>query len=218
LPAPPKAVNVKGMTLRGVTYQGPALENPDKLANLPSDLIEILWQVNGFIAYAGGLHVRGLVDDPSWHSLHRYWSGEMALHEIYRGIQRYDIPFGQDFLGNQFVLRDRQVFRLRADTGEVVPLSLDLPHFLDACREDPIEFLGLHLLAEFHREQGKLEPGNLVHTMPPLCLRQDGVSISMRPVPADNAISFLANFARQIQDLPEGTEVNLHLFKPEDQP
>jgi hypothetical protein len=204
------------MTLRGVTYQGPALETPEKLANLPSDLIEILWQVNGFVAYAGGLHVRGLVDEPGWHSLHRYWSGEMALHEMFRDVQPYDVPFGQDFLGNQFLLRDNRVFRLRADTGELKTLDLDLPHFLDACRQDPIEFLSLQLLAEYHQNFGALEPGSLVHTMPPLALRRADAKIAMRAVPADNAISFLANFARQIQDLPEGTEVNLRLFTPGD--
>ena len=203
------------MTLQGVTYQGPALETPEKLANLPSDLIEILWQVNGFVAYAGGLHVRGMTDEPEWHSLERYWSGEMALHEIYRDVQPYDAPFGQDFLGNQFLLRDRNVFRLRADTGEVRPLDMDLAHFLEACREDPVEFLGLHLLAEFHQSQGMLEPGQLIHTMPPLCVVDSDAKVSMRAVPADNALSFLANFARQVQDLPDGAEINLRLFTPE---
>ena len=57
------------MTLQGVTYQGPQLETPQKLENLPGDLIEVLWQVNGFVAYAGGLHVRGMTDEPEWHSL-----------------------------------------------------------------------------------------------------------------------------------------------------
>jgi len=202
------------MTLQGVTYQGPALETPEKLENLPGDLIEILWQVNGFVAYAGGLHVRGMVEEPEWHSLDRYWSGYMALNELFRDVQPYDVPFGQDFLGNQFLLRDGRVFKLRADTAEVSGLDLDLPHFLDACRHDPVEFLSLHLLAEFHQEHGMLEPGQLVHTMPPLSLRQADAKIAMKPVPVDNAISFLANFARQTQDLPEGTEVNLRLFTP----
>jgi len=79
-------------------------------------------------------------------------------------------------------------------------------------------FLSLHLLAEFHQEHGMLEPGQLVHTMPPLSLRQADAKIAMKPVPVDNAISFLANFARQTQDLPEGTEVNLRLFTPGDAP
>ena len=203
------------MTLQGVTYQGPALDTPERLVNLPSDLFEILWQVNGFVAYAGGLHIRGMVDEPAWHSLDRYWSGDMALHELFRDVQPYDVPFGVDFLGNQFLLRDGRVFRLRGDTGELASLDLDLPHFLDACREDPVEFLSLHLLAEFHQEQGLLEPGSLVHAMPPLCLRHADAKLALQPVPADNAISFLANFARQIQDLPEGSEVNLRLFTPD---
>ncbi len=202
------------MTLQGVTYQGPELGTPRKLENLPGDLIEILWQINGFVAYAGGLHVRGVTDEPAWHSLERYWSGEMALHELFRDVEPHDAPFGQDFLGNQFLLRDGGVFRLSAETGRVVALGVDLPHFLDECRKAPVEYLQLQRLAQFHQENGSLEPGALVHVMPPLVMRESSSEASMRAVPADDAIAFLANFARQVQDLPDGTEVNLRLFTP----
>ena len=202
------------MTLQGVTYQGPKLETPQRLAGLPDDLFEILWQVNGFVAYAGGLHVRGMVDQPEWHSLDLYRSGEMALHKLYSGIEETDLPFGQDFLGNQFLLRRDEVWKLRADTGEIRSLSLDLPHFLEAARLDPVEFLELHLLAKFSESVGMLEPGQLVHTIPPLCMSREQNKLALKSTPVANTIAFLAHFARQIEDVPEGEEVNLKLFTP----
>lgn len=202
------------MTLQGVIYKGPAIEDPSVLQGLPGELFEVLWQVNGFIAYAGGLHVRGLSDVPEWHSFTRYHSGEMAISKLYSQVKKYDFPFGQDFLGNQFLLRDSEVFKLRADTGEVSSLRVDLAGFFEAAKQDPISYLSLELLAVFHEQHGGLEPGQLIHTMPPLCLKRSDKKLAMKAVAADNAISFLAHFARQINEAPEGTEINLKLFEP----
>ncbi|MDA0204350.1 MAG: hypothetical protein O3A53_07665 [Acidobacteria bacterium] len=204
------------MTLQGVIYKGPPLENPAVLQGLPGELFEVLWQVNGFIAYAGGLHVRGFLDTPEWHSFSRYHSGEMALRNLYPQLKKYDFPFGQDFLGNQFLLRDSEVFKLRADTGEVSSLHVDLSEFFEAAKKDPVSYLSLELLALFHEQNGALDPGQLIHTMPPLCLKREDKKLAMKAVPADNAIAFLAHFARQINEVPEGTEINLKLFKPPD--
>lgn len=202
------------MTLQGVIYKGPPLADPSVLQGLPSELFEVLWQVNGFVAYAGGLHIRGFVDAPEWHSFSRYHSGEMALSKLYQQVKKYDIPFGQDFLGNQFLLRDSEVFKLRADTGETSSLRVDLAEFFEAANKDPVSYLSLELLAVYHEQSGGLEPGQLIHTMPPLCLKRSDKKLAMKAVAADNAISFLAHFARQINEAPEGTEINLRLFKP----
>lgn len=202
------------MTLQGVTFQGPPLKDPKPLDGLPGELFEVLWQINGFVAYAGGLHLRGFVEEPNWHSFERYRSGDMALHKMFSAIEETDIPFGQDFLGNQFFLRYEEVWRLRADTGEAKGLGVDLAEFFEACKKDPIDFLSLELLAEYHQLHGMLEPGDLVHTMPPLCLRRDDKKLAMKSVPADNALSFLAVFARQIAEAPEGETVHLELIVP----
>src|SRR5690606_30293950 len=128
-------------------YKGPDLANPSVLQGLPVEMFEVLWQVNGFVAYAGGLHVRGFGDVPEWHSISRYHSGEMALVNLYPQVKKYDFPFGQDFLGNQFLLRDSEVFKLRADTGEVSSLRVDLAEFFEAAKKDPVSYLSLELLA-----------------------------------------------------------------------
>lgn len=202
------------MTLRGVTYQGPPIEDFSRLDAVPPELGDILIQINGFIAYGGGLHVRGLCDEPFWHSLDRYRAGEMALRALFPNVQHDDIPFAQDYLGNQFLLRDQAVWRLRADTGEASLIETDLPSFFGRAREDAVGYLSLELLARHHAENGPLEPGELVHAMPPPVLKPDDSEISLRAVPVANAVSFLAAFSKQIRDIPDGTQVNLKLVDP----
>jgi hypothetical protein len=141
----------------------------------------------------------------------------MALHKLFQQIADTDFPFAQDYLGNQFLLRRGQVWKLRADTGEATDLALDLAAFFGAVREDAIAFLELQLLAEFHQLHGPLEPGSLVHTMPPLCVKREDNKIAMKPVPIDNALSFLANFSKQVAAAPDGERVTLRLFTPEDE-
>ena len=57
------------MEFPGLTYRGAALDDVDILDRLPMDLQQLLAQRNGFVAFRGGLHVRGACVEPRWHSL-----------------------------------------------------------------------------------------------------------------------------------------------------
>ena len=46
------------MELESVTFIGPTLDDLDMLDRLPSNLSGLLRQINGFIQFHGGLHVR----------------------------------------------------------------------------------------------------------------------------------------------------------------
>jgi hypothetical protein len=89
------------------TYVGPPIDEPTLLARLPKALAMFLEETNGFVAFDGGLHVRGICAAPAWHSLVRFWSGDDALLRIYTSIHPDDVPFGEDALGDQFFLRGR---------------------------------------------------------------------------------------------------------------
>ena len=102
------------MELRNVTCRGPAITDHDLLAKLPSDLRGLLEQINGFVQFGGGLHVRGACHDPAWHSLRHAWVGDAAFHRAYPAVRETDVPFAQDCVGDQFLLRDGAVVRLLA--------------------------------------------------------------------------------------------------------
>src|SRR5260221_7066003 len=106
------------------SYAGSDITDTEILQELPEDYLQLLNQVNGFILFNGGLHVRGAVMSPEWHSLRKAWIGEPSLHQLFAAVEEADLPFGQDCFGDQFLLRAGIVHKLHAEVGEVESTGL----------------------------------------------------------------------------------------------
>jgi hypothetical protein len=197
--------------LNNLTFTGPPLDDEDLLARLPTNLADLLRQINGFIQFQGGLHVRGACGEPAWHSLRDAWDGDAAFHRLYPEVRPDDVPFAEDSLGDQFFLRNRRVWRLAAETGEVESLGVGLGGFFEAVEADPVEFLSLHPLLEFQREGGRLEPGQLLAAFPPFCTKEAADGVSLAAIPADERRRFLADLAAQLRDLPDGGKIRFQI-------
>jgi hypothetical protein len=150
------------MELEHVTYVGLPPDDGELLARLPPNLARLLQQVNGFIQFHGGLHVRGACREPAWHSLRDAWLGAFAFHRLYPDVRLEDVPFGEDCMGDQFLLREGQVWRLDGETGAVQSMGVSLDEFLRRAQADPVQYLGLHPLLQFQQEGGVLQPGQLL--------------------------------------------------------
>lgn len=187
-----------------MTWTGPAVDDPELLAELPRELRGVLSAVNGFILYGGALHVRGAVREPAWHSLRACWTGADSPMVLYPAVQPGDVPFAQDCVGDQFLLRGGAVVRLAAETGEMEALGIPLLKFLERACDEPTNFLGAHPLIQHLDEGGELQPGMLLHAYAPFCTRQASEGVSLRPVPAAELIRFHAKLARQIASVPDG--------------
>jgi hypothetical protein len=189
-------------------YLGPPIDDPHLLDRLPSEYRDLLERTNGYISYNGGLHVRGACLTPTWHSLREAWEGKSAIHRLYPAVLAADIPFAEDPLGDQFVLRGGYVFHLAAETGELFPLNLTLVAFDAAVRHDPDEFLNLAPLRRFQIDGGTLEPGELLSAYPPFCFKFEG-DRSYRAIAHADRMAFLADLARQLSTLPDGSDVRV---------
>src|SRR5437870_4372069 len=110
------------MKLSGVTFQGPELADAPILSELSIQHVELLREMNGFIAFEGGFHLRGVCADPVWHSLAEAWLDENSLHRLFPSVRASDIPFGEDCMGDQFLLRESMVYRLSAESGDAESL------------------------------------------------------------------------------------------------
>jgi hypothetical protein len=197
--------------LKHVTYTGPLLDDEELLARLPANLAGLLRQINGFIQFHGGLHVRGACREPAWHSLRDALEGEAAFHRLYPEVRTEDVPFAEDCLGDQFLLRDGRVWRLAAETGEVEQMEVGLGGFFEAVEVDAVEFLSLHPLLQFQREGGQLEPGQLLVAFPPFCTKQSAEGVSLAAISADERRKFLADLAGQFRNVPDGGEINFRV-------
>ena len=185
------------MELAGLIFTGPPADDPEIHAALPADLGRLLGEINGFVQFQGGLHVRGICAEPEWHSLQQVWTGARPLHILYDEVRPDDVPFAQDCVGDQFLLRGGEVVRLLAETGELEELAVDLEGFLTAANADPVGYLSLEPLLQVLNEGTALEPGQLILAYPPFCTEEAAEGVSLRAVPAEELLSFHADLAAQ---------------------
>ncbi len=186
------------MKLDLITYTGPAIDDPEILAKLPTPVASLLEQTNGFIQYHGGLHVRGACLAPKWHSLRDAWIGENAFHRLYPEVDLDDIPFAEDCLGDQFLLREGEVWRLFCETGEMESLEIGFKKFMKEAADDPVEILGFEPLLKFQKEGGKLEPGQLLAALPPFCSEEAESGVKLTAVNAEERRRSLAKLAAEM--------------------
>ena len=200
------------MTPENVSFANCALSDPVLLADLPSELRTLLTEVNGFIAYGGGLHVRAACLDPAWHSLRDAWKGPRAYWRFYRSLTADDIPFAQDCVGDQFFLRDSRVHLLRAEIDDVEELGCTLDQFLDQATADPEELLSYGPLTKYLADGGILAPGQLLHAHPPFCMRETSLdNVSLRAVPAEELRGYHFDLAAHLRDVPDGGRVSIQV-------
>jgi len=193
------------MTIPGITWKGESIDDVEILPDLPGDLCRMLSDTNGFILHEGALHVRGASLTPEWHSLRAAWLGPNAFHRLYEKVKTSDIPFAQDQMGDQFLIRQGVILRLSGETGEIELLADSLDDFFAKVQNDIETFLTVGLS---HR----MQPGQLLHAFPPFCVR-DPIPASLRAMDAAEVIRFHADLARQIRDIPDGGQIE---FKPVD--
>jgi hypothetical protein len=195
-----------------ITFSGPPIDDAELLGRCPPNLAEALRRVNGFILHGGGLHVRGACLAPDWHSLRDAWLGEAAFHRLYPGLRPDDVPFAQDCVGNQFLLRDGSVLLLDTETSEIEDLEVDLATLLEASA-DPERCIGMETLSAFRAQGGSLSPGELLSVYPPFCSKEAEDGVSVQAVPAHERRAFLADFAGQIRDVADGEQIRIDVVE-----
>jgi hypothetical protein len=189
-------------------FVGPPVEDSDILSMLPREIAESVRIKNGYIAADGAFHVRGACRSPLWHSLRHAWQGSQALHELYPSVLPTDIPLAQDCFGDQYLLRDESVAHLSGETGEVEPLEIGWFDFVERVEADPIEFLGVQQFQRFRHDGGVLLPGQLLSVYPPF-VADSTLPRSIRAIAALELVSWLADFARQIRNIPDGGQIRI---------
>lgn len=192
------------MDLSGVTYIGPEMVDPAILDQLPTNLGSLLKQINGFILYGGALHVRGLCNSPTWHSLEAAWHGKDAFHRIYPSVEAKWIPFAEDCVGDQFFLTEGTILRLEAETGVVHATDMKLRQFLEAVEADPVVTLNAGPLVRFRKEKGELPEGQLILAYPPFCAKESADGVSLTAMDCMKVYQFHADLARQLP--PDGSK------------
>ena len=183
------------------TWNATGSDDTKLLSRLPEPLSALVADSGGFILEDGAIHFRGCASTPPRNSLREAWFGDQAFHFLYSEVGESDVPFAQDQVGDQYLLRGDAVVHLDAETGKVGSFAVDLESFVAGISNDISEYLNVGL-------QYRIEPGFLLHAHPPFCTAESAQGSSLRPVPAVERITFHADLARQMRDLPDGSRID----------
>ncbi|MBK8506469.1 MAG: hypothetical protein IPL46_32300 [Saprospiraceae bacterium] len=168
----------KKMEFKGTIYLGESMTDQSLWSLLPDDLKSFYQDINGLVTFQGGLHIRGCVSEPDWHSLRKVWKGDWALHRSFSNLRETDIPFAQDCLGDQFFIRMGSVWRLVIDTGDIEDLEVELYDFFEDAVNDPVDYLDLEPLVYFLEEGNSLGAGQVLQVDPPFTEESDHYEIT----------------------------------------
>src|SRR5207237_377633 len=140
------------------------------------------------------------------------WEGEAAYHRLYPDVAAEDLPFAEDALGDQFLLRREQVWHLSGETGELAETGLSFLGFLERVQADPQGALNLEPLLAFVHAGEVLQPGEQLAAWPPFCTAQGRQHVELARTPSAERRRFLAELAAQLRDVPDGGEFRVELI------
>jgi hypothetical protein len=195
------------MILKGITWQAGGTTDHVLLGFLPEELRELIGPSGGFILHHGAIHFRGCSDEPEWNCLRTLYHGAGSIRTLYPHLDVDDIPFAQDQLGDQYLLRGVEVIRLDAETGEQTRFAKCLHEFVSGIEDGIEDYLNVSL-------RHRLEPGQALHAYPPFCTVESGLDgSSLAPVSCMELLRFHADFARQIAGMPDGSQYRVEVVE-----
>lgn len=142
------------------------------------------------ILFNGGLQIRSEGAAEKLLNVNTFLEGDLSLSKLYPSVLPDDYPIAQDCFGDQYLIRNKLVLKLSAETGDIEEYNCTWEDFLHWVQEDPVDRLALP-------EDLELETGKLLFAYPPFCTKE-GSNASIKPIDGLELIEFHADFARQI--------------------
>jgi hypothetical protein len=169
--------------------------------------VDFISECNGGFFFNGALHIYGYSNQYDFHDVNYI---NQILQEEYGAIVKGLLSFGQDIFGNQFAfdLLGKEVVFLNIETGEKEILSKEFASWLDVLLNQMDYFTGYKLASAWHADNQLGFNQRLCPKMPFIL----GGNYTLGNLYAGTFPDFIkaaANIARQVYNLPEGTNFKI---------
>lgn len=174
------------------------------------ELSKLLLAKNGFFAWDGALLIRPLSRERAplglvqWNMPTRWRSAFQLDLDPY-------LFFAEDVFGIQVGFSDKGVFSFDPETAQLERRASSLEEWVGVLFQDPEVLTGYPLLDAWKRLRGSLAPGQrLLPKTPFVCGGQFAVE-NLYCMDEVDGMTFRAQIANQIKDLPDGSQIVLDL-------
>lgn len=199
-----------------VSISSPALTTKPATVNLSDfeqfgtrgdELLKLLSLKNGFYAFESALHLFPAAPFEQEMTLSRWNSFGLWRHE-YGSFAEGKLFFAEDTCGNQFCVENEKIGFFDAETGAVENLAYDLEEWAKRMLSEYEALTSYPLARQWQSQNGPLPLGKRLMLKRPLVLGGDYSLTNLFAVEAVEGMRLRGNIAKQIDGLPEGTQVN----------
>lgn len=193
-------------------FEPPSVDNEvvEELSNVINDggYFDFIKRIsNGGFFFDTSLHIYGVCKSPAYDSI--TYVNNIIGHE-YGELAKNLVFFAQEALGNQFAFSDKGVVMFNIETAEVDLLSEDFASFVDALFNDLDYLTGRGFIAEWKRKNNLTFDQRLCAKKPFVVGGDYGIENFYAQF-FPTYLSSNANIAKQIHDLPDGTEIKIDI-------
>lgn len=182
---------------------------------VPECLLPLYEKRNGFYAFETALHVFPVGEGRHAMDL-LTWNGSKLWRDKYGDLVRDDwVFFAEDAFGGQFVVTDegQQIQTFDPETGETEYLANNIEGWSSALLADYQTLTGQPLAHEWQVANGPLTPGKRLLPKTPFVLGGEFAVSNLYASDAVTGMRVRGEIARQIKDMPDGTQVKLNFVE-----
>ena len=125
---------------------------------LSRELLAMLSVKNGFYSFESALHVFPDRSKEAEIGLDEWNSAELWI-KWYQGLAEGCLFFAEDIFGNQFCIKENQIFTFDAETGQLSHLADNLEGWAHAVLDDYGVLTGYTIAREWQESYGKIPVG-----------------------------------------------------------
>lgn len=185
-------------------------ENDSELKN---ELLALLSQKNGFYAFESALHLFP-THGTTRMSLEN-WNSDKLWKSHYGNLAEGLFFFAEDVFGGQFALGEGGIYSFDPETGKREKMSPDLEGWADCILVDYNFLIGYPLAHEWQKMNGELRPENRLVPKTPFVCGGKYTLENLATVNAVDGMKWRADLARQIRDLPDGSQIQIKILNSE---
>jgi hypothetical protein len=191
----------------------PALSSDNATTDAASRALQPLLKLrNGFYAFEQALLVRPLHGESPELGIAE-WNVPALWKTNYRGVAPSLAAitfFAEDIFGHPFGIDGRgRVSSFEPETGELTEIAATLDAWAALVLADFNFWTGYELAHQWQKHNGTLPPGQRLLPTTPFVMGGEFAIDNLVATPVLDAMRWRSDLARQIKDMPDGTEVSM---------
>lgn len=133
----------------------------------------------------------------------------LLLVKYYGRLFRDLIAFSCDIFGNQFVFAENGIEFFNIETAERELVAGDFTEWIHVILKEKEYYTGVELLNDWEKLYVEIKPNERLTPKKPFVLGGEYTISNLKVLEFDKVIAFNSSIAKQIKDLPDGTEYKI---------